>query len=325
MLLLPFTILLMCGERYVGLQAVPSSSYVPQSHLVPRARSPRLRMLYVEAHSDPWISYYAETVRSLEKLHELQYVRLMERNDHARQTRLSRATKEGGGHFDVLLLGWGYLTEEPNRWLPPEFLQSLQIPLAFVLNKEYADLEKKLEYIQSCNAVAAFTAHHEVSKYTNVTQVRFHRLPFAAAPEKFNFASAVFPQLYRYDFGFTGIMRKEQTQNWREEILGDLKNFRDLGIRIFTHTGQNFRPLPSRKYRNILQQTKIWLSTTGPKDLVGTRYFEVLMLGTTMLICNRITKVYDGLFEEDRHVVMLSSLEELRRKVKYYVDNEDER
>lgn len=325
MQLLPLTMLLMWGEQWIGLRAVLCASYATESLLVTRARSSRLRILYVEAHSKTWVSYYADTVRSLGKLHELQYLRLTEQSDHARRTRLARAIKDGGGHFDVLVLGWGYLSEEANQWLPPEFMQSLQIPLAIVLNKEYVDLERKLQYIHGCNAVAAFTAHHEVPKYTNVTQIQFHRIPFAAVPQKFDFASVPSPKLYRYDFGFTGIMRKEQTQNWREQILNDLKNFRDLGIRMFTQTGLKFRPLPSKKYRKILQQTRIWLSTTGPEDLVGTRYFEVLMSGTTMLICNRIAKVYDGLFEEDRHVVMFSSLEELRRKVKYYIDNEQER
>ena len=325
MLLLPLTMLLMWGEQWIGLRAVLCASYATESLLVTTARSSRLRILYVEAHSKTWVSYYADTVRSLGKLHELQYLRLTEPSDHARRTRLARAIKDGGGHFDVLVLGWGYLREEANQWLPPEFMQSLQITLAIVLNKEYVDLERKLQYIHGCNVVAAFTAHHEVSKYTNVTQIQFHRIPFAAVPQKFDFASVPSPKLYRYDFGFTGIMRKEQTQNWREQILNDLKNFRDLGIRMFTQTGLKFRPLPSKKYRKILQQTRIWLSTTGPEDLVGTRYFVVLMSGTTMLICNCIAKVYDGLFEEDRHVVMFSSLEELRRKVKYYIDNEQER
>ena len=31
-----------------------------------------------------------------------------------------------------------------------------------------------------------------------------------------------------------------------------------------------------------------WLSTTGPADLVGTRYFEVMSTGTTLCLCNRM-------------------------------------
>ena len=57
--------------------------------------------------------------------------------------------------------------------------------------------------------------------------------------------------------------------------------------------------------RGQIATTKIWVSTTGPDWLVGTRYFEVLMSGTTLLLCNRPPKgswTYSGLFRENVHV-----------------------
>ena len=71
--------------------------------------------------------------------------------------------------------------------------------------------------------------------------------------------------------------------------------------------------------------SKVWFSTTGPADLVGTRYYEVMLTGTTLLACNRFD--YLGLFKEDEHCIMFDSVEELAEKVKYYTDpsNESER
>ena len=55
-------------------------------------------------------------------------------------------------------------------------------------------------------------------------------------------------------------------------------------------------------YARLLAASKMWVSTTGPEGLVGTRYFEVLASGTTLLLCNRPPSphIYSGLFEEDR-------------------------
>jgi spore maturation protein CgeB len=76
-------------------------------------------------------------------------------------------------------------------------------------------------------------------------------------------------------------------------------------------------------YAKRLNRAKAWLSTTGPADLVGTRYYEVMALGTTLLVCNRFDKVYDGIIEEDEHCIMFSSVEELEKKIKECLQNPD--
>ena len=72
----------------------------------------------------------------------------------------------------------------------------------------------------------------------------------------------------------------------------------------------------------------MWVSTTGPSNIVGTRYFEVMASGTTLLLCNRPPRnewVYDGLFEDGKHVVMFDNPADLRQKVAHYLANETAR
>lgn len=290
-----------------------------------RTHCVRLRILYVEGRPDLSVSYYTETVRSLQKLHKVKYLLFPRAGLADRQARIRHAIGKDTSRFHVVLFGWGYLTDPPDQWLPIEYLQSFQIPLAFILNKEYSLLEAKLSYIKRCKPVVAFSAHHEVRKFMAYTGVPFYRTPFAATPRDFNFLTGKTKYSYKYDFGFTGRVRAQQTQNWRTLILQDKENLKNLGVRIFTQGGHNFHPIPLEKYKKAMKHTKIWLSTTGPLDLVGTRFFEVLMSGTTMLICNRLPLVYEGLFRENKHAVMFSTLEELRRKVEYYMKNEQER
>ena len=65
---------------------------------------------------------------------------------------------------------------------------------------------------------------------------------------------------------------------------------------------QSWKALSRKGYARTLASTKVWVSTTGPSELVGTRYYEVLASGTTLLLCNAPASpsVYDGLFEEVR-------------------------
>ena len=92
--------------------------------------------------------------------------------------------------------------------------------------------------------------------------------------------------------------------------------------KVFKNYGQNYSH--DFGFSGVIRP-KIWLSTTGPADLVGTRYCEVMACNTTLLACNRAKKVYGGLFEEDKHCIMFDTLQELQDKIHYYINHEDER
>lgn len=55
------------------------------------------------------------------------------------------------------------------------------------------------------------------------------------------------------------------------------------------------------------------VSTTGPEGIVGTRFFEVLASGTTLLLCNRVNET--SLWEDGVHLVMFDGMEDMLRKV----------
>ena len=90
---------------------------------------------------------------------------------------------------------------------------------------------------------------------------------------------------------------------------------------------QSWKALSRKGYARTLAATKVWVSTTGPSELVGTRYFEVLASGTTLLLCNvpASPSVYDGLFEDGVHVVTFRDTSELREKVLFYLAHEGAR
>ncbi len=225
--------------------------------------------------------------------------------------------RKKGFNPDVVFFGFGWTNSGYNS--PNNFLIDESIPKFVILNKEYAALDKKLEWIKKNNFLSAFTVHHDFEKYSSVTKIPFYHLPFAANPTLFkNYKK---DNKYEFDFGFTGIVRKEQTENWRYKVHNTLSD-KDLwgeSTKIY-FTDHHHDSLED--YARRICTSKIWFSTTGPADLVGTRYYEVMLTGTTLLACNRFD--YLGLFKEDEHCIMFDSVEELADKVKFYSDPKNE-
>lgn len=97
---------------------------------------------------------------------------------------------------------------------------------------------------------------------------------------------------YTYDFGFTGVLHTPfQSTSWRHVVISMSDQLRSLGLRIYippahrkgvySFTGGQ---MPMADYVQLLHSSRMWLSTLSPAKLVGTRYFEVLASGTTLLV-----------------------------------------
>ena len=217
---------------------------------------------------------------------------------------------------EKIIFGFGWTNSGHNY--PNNFYLKEEIDKYVILNKEYAALDKKLDWIKNNNFTAAFTVHHNFKLYEKITGIPFYHLPFAGNSNLFKNYN---PDLeYDYDFGFTGIVRKEQTENWRYRVHSTLKDKSVWESSRIYFTDHHYDDL--QEYAKRICTSKIWFSTTGPADLVGTRYYEVMMTGTTLLACNRFD--YLGLFEEDKHCIMFNSVEELADKVKFYSNPKNE-
>jgi len=222
------------------------------------------------------------------------------------------------------------------------------IPKAMFLNKEYGgSLPAKLDYMNELGIDVGFSYHHDYEQFEKITGIPFEFLPFAVDPNMF--------KDYGYtgeknDLAFSGGLGHPQPppegQGWshllRREIVGkgqDPEFSSDWENIKYDFT--NHRHDSDEDYAKRLNTAKIWLSTTGPVDIVGTRYYEVMATNTTMLLCNKAksywcfndeghredrgVNVYDGLFEEDKHYVGFETYDDFMEKLHYYKENEDER
>lgn len=172
-------------------------------------------------------------------------------------------------------------------------------------------LEAKLAWARLSGAAAAFTwiAPPRNRDFTVRSGVPHHWLPFAVDARKFGmYADAAEPQ--PYDVGFTGASGADKYPI-RAAILETIKS---MNVRSYLGTwwqeslnradNRSWKSLSHEAYAQTMARSKMWVSTTGPSDLVGTRYYEVLASGTTMLLCNvpPSPSAYDGLFKDGIHV-----------------------
>ena len=198
------------------------------------------------------------------------------------------------------------------------------IPSVMILNKEYKKLDQKFQFILDNNIQIVFTTHHNHARWQEQLGVRFVHFPFAIDPDLFR----DYGEPKRYDFGFSG----SRHTNWIDLRLrikhklfwfGRLRRPRYWALRIFwAEWGAGRRW--GQEYARLINSSRMWLSTTGAIDLVGTRFYEV-MATKSLLLCNR-SPVYDGLFEDGRHCVMFEpDLSDFDDKLFYYLKHEEER
>lgn len=262
--------------------------------------------------------------------------------------------------IDLICFGFGWMNIWKNgvHYIETTIdgIENCDIPKAVLLNKEYGGgLGSKLGWIKDINADFAFTYHHDHEMFEKLTGVSFYHLPFAADPKIFK----DYGEEYEYDIGFTGGLGHVETNNWetqckfgdfapfpakgqgwshdlRKQVKDAHETWNDINFYFSNHKHDN-----TISYAKSINTAKIWLSTTGPVDIVGTRYYEVMLTNTTLLMCNRSNKmwcfdencnrrdkdvnVYENLFEENKHYVAFETPEEFKEKVLFYKNNESAR
>eukprot|EP00322_Chrysochromulina_rotalis_P013951 CAMPEP_0115835372 /NCGR_PEP_ID=MMETSP0287-20121206/4160_1 /TAXON_ID=412157 /ORGANISM="Chrysochromulina rotalis, Strain UIO044" /LENGTH=422 /DNA_ID=CAMNT_0003288827 /DNA_START=62 /DNA_END=1330 /DNA_ORIENTATION=- len=329
------------AARQFPSEALPSGNNLSLHEAFGRSR---LRLAYFGAHSlsqdmplawnrPATLDYYSKTATELNMRHDVCWAALSNAPSTNRAGQCSCLRPQP----DAVIIGW-------TAWEAPQKAFNCLIehtwhaprpPVIAILNKEYAHLSRKEALIRSLapDLVLSVLDEHQTKQLTLATQISHKRWPFAA--DCTTFAAAGHLE-YDFDVGFTGIVRMEQTNDWRSKIstrLGELR--RTKGLRIFLNVGNysvdhgfsnSYRELSKAEYVRKMQRTKIWISTTGPSDIVGTRFFEVLATGSTLLLCNQMpTGIYKDIVSDGVQAVMFNSLDEFSDRILHYLEHEDER
>lgn len=215
-------------------------------------------------------------------------------------------------------------------------LKKLDIPKVFFLNKEYKKLEQKLEYAKENRFDLVCTVLHNYKDWAEQTGLNFIQLPFSVNLDRFN----DFKLPKRYDFGFTGALHKNYTDirlRIKKKLFKDFvrsnpkllcNEFKKYNIFWSEWKAKNilrrFSSLSRTKYPKFLNSFKVFLSTPGPINIIGTRYFEC-MATKTLLLCPE-SKYYNDLFKNRYNCLTFKKdLSDLKEKLDYILLNDSER
>lgn len=263
------------------------------------------------------LSYRCTFFNALNATHEV--VRVSENT--------SVATRRG---LDLIIMP--HVCTTNSRTLPMCFRQLVPAadpPLVIVLNKAFENLVSKLRAVQreAARFALLISASPHAAGFGAVAQVPAAFLPYAAALEfgKYHARGPSAARLrFEYDLGFSGGWQKLSGRYpFRASLFGGnaTERLRASGVRL-TSPGW----LTTADYVERLARTRVWFATSELGDHIGTRYFEVLVSGRAMLLCNRNPAAYAPLgLVEGVHAAMFNSTDEFHAKLRHYMEHEAER
>lgn len=246
---------------------------------------------------------------------------------HLYQGPFQSAKEIDNSNIDCIIFGLGYFTQtNPKVYQEISGLNDVSIPVVCMLHKPQTMLQEKIEFCKINNIdilLDPFISHKEHGEYIGCESVR---LWFTANPAIYH------PRDVKkiYDIGFSGASHgsgkiKGPTRDLRDRVHQKLI---DGKRNIFWNSSKEgslqYRISSIEEYATKINQSKIWVSTTGPVLDVGPRYFEV-MLSKTLLLCNNMPYEYEGVFQDGVNCVTFENdLSDLDEKLDYYLNNEEE-
>lgn len=205
---------------------------------------------------------------------------------------------------DALVIGFG-ATDIGDKELND--LEKLDIPKFIFLNKEYTRLDEKLSWIKRNNFESAFTVLGREEEFSEKSKTEFFRVNFAVNPKIYKTRKSN----YKYDISFSGVIREEQDNNVRLRVMNEL--FQDsywYSKKIIFSSHMNNS---QKDYARHLSQSKVTFSSTGPADIIGTRYFEVMATNKSVLLCNYKDNIYNDIFTDKVNCLMFEHPSEIKK------------
>ena len=158
---------------------------------------------------DGYCSYYSEMFYALQNDFNITY-----------KTLIPKKTSQFNG-YDIVFLGFGHT--DCGYGKPTPLVRDTDVKLYPILNKEYASLDNKLQWIENMKADAAFTVHHDTEEFTKKTGVPFHRIMWSANEKQFkNYKGD-----YKNSLFFSGVTRPEQDNDLRTRVLSQVDRLKE--------------------------------------------------------------------------------------------------
>ena len=229
------------------------------------------------------------------------------------------------GRFDCVVFGLGYFAQrDTSVYGHIAGLAELKVPVVCMLHKPQTMLEQKLHFFKTNAVDLIVDVNITYKKFQEQLGIKTTRIWLSASPKTYYERNV--PELY--DVGFSGATHANKltgpTANLRDRVLDRLKT-KDIKLFWNKQTSPSHRISSVEEYARKINESKIWIATTGPTLDISPRYFEV-MLSKTLLFCNDMPVQYEGVFQDGFNCVTFKNdLSDFDEKLDFYLTNDDER
>tara|TARA_R110000822_G_scaffold8451_11_gene33206 strand:+ start:773 stop:1732 length:960 start_codon:yes stop_codon:yes gene_type:complete len=229
--------------------------------------------------------------------------------------------------FDCIIFGLGYFANGSINWYSKiEGLSELTIPTVAMLHKPQNMLNEKLEFCRINKIKILVDPDITYKKYAARAGALPFRTWYTADPTIFHPRDIQ----KKYDIGFSGALHgggklKGPAKDVRPRV-GELLQS-NKSYKIFWNGSDSVSPRITNieEYATKINESKAWLSTSGPLGILGPRYFEIMM-SKTLLVCNEMPLQYEGVFVDGENcLIFKNDLSDLGGKLDYYLSHEEER
>lgn len=229
---------------------------------------------------------------------------------------------------DVVVVSHSWLADEKGVDVDPHprlRLNEIDVPTILILNKEYVNLDEKLDWARR-NNVRMFFSHYDGAEHLGKDfGLKGVYWPLAVSSDALDYLNAGFRQ---WDLGFSGILKNPHHAGVQDdfrvhvarEIFLKQNNFFRVARKEAAHwkifwniaptskfdqimakLGHGYKHLTKEQYYETLSQAKFWLNSPSPLGIVSTRFFECMLLGAVV-----VSPQFDSLeqlFRDGEHYV----------------------
>tara|TARA_B100001027_G_scaffold216877_1_gene194795 strand:+ start:1507 stop:2535 length:1029 start_codon:yes stop_codon:yes gene_type:complete len=243
----------------------------------------------------------------------------------------------------AIIFGHSFLSDSINTRTLQNFgnysLSQINIPKIGILNKEYVNLEKKLNFFKENKFDLCLTHHHLAHEYKDRTGVKFLFWPFATSSK---FLCKESNKMV--DVGFSGTLQNQfhKHSDLRSKVMkvffhtlfnvpirkkGEFKNINivwnskpnNLFSKVVNKFIRYYKHLNDEDYKRLLKESKIFINTLSPADLISPRYFEC-MASKTLILCEK-SKLYKKIFPDGTYIEF-SDEKSLIDIIRHYLDDD---
>ena len=246
--------------------------------------------------------------------------------------------------FDCIFLGHSWLSDASGKYDIPNSINFAQIklPKFIFLNKEYVNLDYKLNYIIKNKFNACFTHHNNQNLYIKKTKIKFFFIPFAFNSQRLK------KRKYKknIDIFFSGVLRNQNKNSnqssFRMNVMSviykkcfNLKLYKKkifMKYKVFWNSVpilfiekiiskylNQYKYLSDKQYDDNLQKSKLIINSLSPIGLVSPRYYETLAVRG--IIFSEKSSLIEDLIPSKYIVYAENNVNEITKKLKDILEN----